>query len=62
MIFSSIDFLLFFMVVFPLHWVIPGMKARQHVLLVASLFFYMSWNPKYIVFILFSSMLDYWMA
>ena len=46
MIFNSFDFLIFFPVVVFLYFVIPE-KIRPFWLLLASYYFYMSWNPWY---------------
>ncbi len=50
MIFSSLDYLLFFPVVFVLYWSTSG-TARKAILLVSSYIFYMSWMPVYGVLI-----------
>ena len=54
MLFNSIDFLLFFPVVALGYFVIPA-KAKHLWLLAASYFFYMSWNPKYALLMLLST-------
>lgn len=50
MLFNSIEFLIFFPVVALFYYVIPQ-RARWVWLLVASYFFYMSWNPEYALLI-----------
>ena len=59
MSFNSISFLIFFPVVVLLYYVVPG-RFRTVLLLVASYFFYMSWNVKYAVLIAIST-LSTWM-
>lgn len=54
MLFNSISFLLFFPIVCILYWVIPN-KLRNVLLLIASYYFYMSWEPLYAVLIVFTS-------
>ncbi|MBE6546031.1 MAG: MBOAT family protein [Ruminococcaceae bacterium] len=54
MLFNSIHFLVFFPVVLFLYFVLPK-KCRSIVLLIASYYFYMSWNPTYALLILFST-------
>ncbi len=54
MLFNSIHFLVFFPVVLLLYFVAPK-KLRCPVLLLASYYFYMSWNPKYALLIAFST-------
>ena len=45
-------------VVFLLHWLLPH-KYRWALLLVSSCYFYMSWNPNYIVLILSATVVSY---
>ena len=62
MLFSSIPFLYYFLpVVFAVYFGLPK-KLRNFVLLVASLFFYFYGEPKYIVLLVFSSVMDYTMS
>ena len=58
MLFNSLQFAVFLPVVFLIYWAIPN-KFRWFLLLVASYFFYMSWNPKYVVLILFTTAISY---
>lgn len=50
MLFNSYQFLIFFPIVAVLYYVIPR-KCKLYWLLLASYYFYMSWNPKYAVLI-----------
>lgn len=61
MVFNSFDFLLFFLVVFILFWSFPQ-KIKWILLLASSCFFYMYWNPIYILLLLFSTSIDYFFA
>lgn len=54
MLFNSLDFLIFFPAVVLLYWIIPH-KFRNAMLLAASYYFYMNWEPVYALLILFSS-------
>ena len=58
MIFNSIDFLIFFPIVVCIYFVIPK-KLRYLWLLAASYYFYMCWNPAYIVLIVISTLITY---
>ncbi|MBR0172065.1 MAG: MBOAT family protein [Lachnospiraceae bacterium] len=58
MLFNSVDFIVFFPVVFAILLVIPK-RARYIWLLVSSYFFYMSWNPKYALLILASTFITW---
>ncbi len=50
--------MLFFPIVFALYWGLPH-KFRVSLLLIASYYFYMSWNVKYVVLILFTTIVSY---
>lgn len=58
MLFNSLSFAVFMTVIFFVYWLIPH-KFRWPLLLVASYYFYMSWNPKYVVLILFTTIVSY---
>lgn len=58
MLFNSIDFLFFFPIVVCIYLIIPR-KARCVWLLIASYYFYMSWNPKYAILIALSTLITY---
>lgn len=58
MLFNSLAFAVFLPIVFILFWVMPE-KWRWIVLLLSSYYFYMSWNVKYIVLILFTTIVSY---
>lgn len=58
MLFNSLEFLVFFPVVLLLYYLLPH-RFRWLLLLVASYYFYMSWNPSYILLIVVSTLIDY---
>ena len=58
MVFNSTSFLIFFPIVVLVYFVIPG-KIRYIWLLIASYYFYMSWNAKYAILIGFSTIITY---
>lgn len=58
MLFNSLDFLIFFPIVVLLYYAIPH-KFRYLWLLAASYYFYMCWNPKYIVLLMISTVITY---
>lgn len=58
MLFNSLQFLVFFPVVVFIYFMLPY-KQRIIFLLIASYYFYMTWNAKYIVLILFSTFVAY---
>lgn len=58
MLFNSMAFAVFLPIVFFLYWALPQ-KYRWIVLLISSYYFYMSWNVKYVVLILFTTAVSY---
>ena len=59
--FVSIDFLYFFMAVFPTYFLLPD-RWRNIFLLLASYFFYAFWSVKYLCLLVFTMALDYFVA
>lgn len=62
MLFNSLDYLIFFPIVVVIYFLLPTIKLRVFALLAASYYFYMSWNPVYIVLILASTIIDYFIG
>ena len=58
MLFNSIDFLVFFPIITVLYFILPR-KAKNYWLLATSYYFYMCWNAKYALLILFSTVATY---
>jgi D-alanyl-lipoteichoic acid acyltransferase DltB (MBOAT superfamily) len=58
MLFNTVQFLTFFVVVIALHYAAPR-PARRWILLAASYFFYMSWNPVFVLLLLTLTAVDY---
>ena len=61
MLFNSLSFLIFFPVCLALYMVLPA-KARTFILLAASIFFYMCWNPVYVLLLASSILVTYFCA
>lgn len=59
--FHSISYLLFFPLTALFYFLIPE-KYRKYFLLIASYYFYMSWNIQYGFLMLFETILTYWCA
>lgn len=59
--FNSLDYLFFFLAVVGPFFAIPA-RLRKTWLLVASLAFYMYWSPVFILLILYSTTIDYFVA
>lgn len=62
MVFSSVEFILFFLPIFLIVYYITPVSYRNAVLLFGSLIFYAYGEPKYIVLLLASMVLNYWLA
>lgn len=58
MVFNSYSFLIFFPIVVLIYFLLP--KRVQHIwLLVASYYFYMNWDARYVLLLLFSTVVTY---
>jgi alginate O-acetyltransferase complex protein AlgI len=62
MLFHSLHFALFLPIVFILYWLVCGrsLKAQNLLLLVASYYFYASWDYRFLALLVFSTLLDYY--
>ena len=61
MLFNSFEFFLFFPCVVLVHFLIPH-RFRWLLLLAASYYFYMAWEPVYILLIVVSTLVDYFIG
>ena len=59
MIFSSFRFLIFFPVVLVFYFSCKRLRYRQTLLLIASYIFYASWDPRFLILIWISTIVDY---
>ncbi len=58
MLFNSMEFLLFFLIVILVYYCLPS-KIRYIWLLIASYYFYMNWNPIYGLLLFFCTVISY---
>jgi len=58
MLFNSLDFIIFFPIVVALYFALPP-RFRWVLLLIASYYFYMCWNYKYVVLIFITTSINY---
>lgn len=58
MLFNSLSYAIFLPVVFGFYWLLPH-RFRWVLLLASSYYFYMSWNVRYVVLILFTTIVSY---
>ncbi len=61
MLFNSVQYLVFFSVIFMIYWAVPN-KYRIPLILFGSYFFYMCWDAKYIVLIIGITLISYFGA
>lgn len=61
MLFNSFIFTLFLPIVFIGYWLIPH-RYRNYFLLISSYYFYYSYNPYFLLLLIFTSGFDYWCA
>jgi len=61
MLFNSLNFLVFFIIVYALYLVLPPRKQNV-MLLIASYFFYGCWDWRFLTLIWFSTAVDYWVG
>ena len=61
MFFNSIDFAIFFPIVFILYWFVTkgNLRLQNILLLVSSYFFYACWDWRFMFLLIFSTLLDY---
>lgn len=62
MVFNSLAFVVFFVVVVALHYAPFPWRVKKFNLLVASYLFYAAWNPPFILLLWASTVVDWWMA
>ncbi|MGH7337408.1 MAG: MBOAT family O-acyltransferase, partial [Myxococcota bacterium] len=62
MLFHSLAFALFLPLVWTLYWLLRGTKQQNALLLVASLVFYGWWDPRFLVLLVFSIVVDWFVA
>ena len=61
MVFNSITFLLFLLIVVILYWSLPRV-ARLWMIAISSLVFYGFWKPQYTLLLIFAAVMDYFIA
>lgn len=59
MLFNTIDYFIFFIIVLTINYVLPR-KIRYIWLLIVSYYFYMQWNPWYSFLILGTTIITFW--
>ena len=62
MLFNSVPFAIFLPAVLAIYWLLRTPRRQNSFLVVASLFFYGWWNPIYLILLLFSLALNFFMG
>src|SRR5690348_13193863 len=62
MLFNSLTFVVFFVVVVTLYWSIRSWTARKNLLVIASYIFYGAWNPPFAALLFSTTSMDYWLG
>ena len=62
MLFNSLTFIVFFVVVLAAYWTVRSWDARKNLLLVASYIFYGAWNPPFAALLFATTALDFYLG
>jgi alginate O-acetyltransferase complex protein AlgI len=62
MLFNSLTFVVFYVVVTALYWGIRGWQSRKNLLVVASYIFYGAWNPPFAALLFTTTAMDFWLG
>ena len=62
MVFNSLTFLVFFLIVVSLHYAPFPWSVKKFNLLMFSYIFYAAWNPPFVILLWASTVVDWWMA
>lgn len=61
MLFNSVSFAVFLPIIFIIYWIVPK-KWQWFVILISSYYFYMCWEPQYVILIFVITAISYLMA
>src|SRR5256714_2339216 len=62
MLFNSLTFVVFYVVVTTLYWSLGGWQLRKNLLVVASYIFYGAWNPPFAALLFSTTAMDFWLG
>src|ERR1700754_2916994 len=62
MLFNSLTFVVFFVVVATLNWSLRTWTVRKNLLLIASYIFYGAWNPPFAALLFSTTALDFYLG
>jgi D-alanyl-lipoteichoic acid acyltransferase DltB (MBOAT superfamily) len=62
MLFNSLTFIVFYVIVTTLYWSLSGWNLRKNLLVVASYIFYGAWNPPFAALLFSTTAMDFWLG
>src|SRR6266404_8727079 len=62
MLFNSLTFVVFYVVVTTLYWSLSGWNLRKNLLVVASYIFYGAWNPPFAALLFSTTAMAFWLG
>src|ERR1700738_279681 len=62
MLFNSLTFVVFFLLVLAAYWTLRSWETRKNLLLVASYLFYGAWNPPFALLLFATTALDFFIG
>ncbi len=62
MLFNSLTFVVFFVIVLALHYSVSSWRIQKTLLLLASYLFYAAWNPPFVILLWISTLVDWYVA
>src|SRR5215471_3818020 len=62
MLFNSLTFVVFYVIVTTLYWSFRGWELRKNLLVVASYIFYGAWNPTFAALLFTTTAMDFWLG
>ena len=62
MLFNSLTFVVFFVIVVTAYWSIRPWNARKNLLVIASYIFYGAWNPPFAALLFSTTAMDFWLG
>ena len=62
MLFNSLTFVVFYVVVTTFYWSLRGWNLRKNLLVVASYIFYGAWNPPFAALLFSTTAMDFWLG
>src|SRR5437660_12671345 len=62
MLFNSLTFVVFYVVITASYWNMRGWNARKNLLVAASYIFYGAWNPPFAALLFSTTAMDFWLG